>query len=321
MKYIQLGDRRVSAIGLGTWQFGSRGWGWGRGFGPEEARLIVRRALDLGVNFFDTAELYGGGRSEEVLREAMGERREEAFIATKVSPHHLTRRGVWQAAQRSLRRLGARRIDLYQVHVPNPLIPLSSTMQGMRDLVEAGLVQQVGVSNFGLGRWQAAERALGSAVVSNQVEYNLLAREPFDTLLPYARQASRVVVAYSPLAQGLLTGKYNQSNAPGGVRAGNSLFAPENLRRLEPLLEVLRAVARAHGAEPGQVALAWLVHDPHVIAIPGAKSVEQLEANAAAADIALSGEEWEQVRVAAQAFRPAPLITSAFDMVRRFVRP
>ena len=154
MKYVQLGNRSASAIGLGTWQFGSKGWGYGRDFGLEEASRIIHRASELGINFFDTAEMYGGGQSEEILGEALGARREEAIIATKVSPHHLTRRGVRHAAQRSLQRLGTDRIDLYQVHWPNPVIPLSWTMQGMRNLLDAGVIEQVGVSNFGLRPWQ-----------------------------------------------------------------------------------------------------------------------------------------------------------------------
>lgn len=305
----------MSAIGLGTWQFGSRGWGWRRDLDAEEAKRIVRRAVDLGITFFDTAEIYGKGRSEEILGEAVREYREGMFIATKVFPHHLTRGGVVKAAQRSLRRLGTDTIDLYQVHFPNPLIPLSQTMGGMRELVDEGLVRQVGVSNFGLGRWRRAERALGSAVVSNQVHYHLLKWKSMGTLLPYAREQGRVVIAYSPLAQGALAGRYGPGEAPGGVRARNVLFTPGNLRRLESFIELLRSVARTHGATPAQIALAWLIHDPQVIAIPGAKSVEQVEENAAAADIALSDAEWAQLRDAARAFRRAQ------GMIARYLRP
>ena len=321
MKYVQFGDRQVSAIGLGTWQFGSMGWGWGRDLDVEEAKRIVRRAVELGITFFDTAEIYGRGRSEEILGEAVREHREEVFIATKVFPHHLTRGGVVRAAQRSLRRLGTDTIDLYQVHFPNPLIPLSQTMGGMRELVNEGLVRQVGVSNFGRGRWQRAERALGGAVISNQVHYHLLKWKPMDTLLPYAREQGRVVIAYSPLAQGALAGRYGPGEAPGGVRARNVLFTPRNLRRLEPFIEVLRSVAGAHGATPAQIALAWLIHDPQVIAIPGAKSVEQVEENAAAADIALSDAEWAQLKDAARAFRRAPFMSVIPGMVARYLRP
>ena len=321
MRYIQFGDRRVSAIGLGTWQFGSRGWGWGRDLDAEQAKRIVRRAMDLGITFFDTAEIYGRGRSEEILGEALRGHREEVFIATKVFPHHLTRGGVVRAAQRSLRRLGTDTIDLYQVHFPNPLIPLSQTMGGMSDLMNEGLVRQVGVSNFGLGRWQRAERALGSAVISNQVHYHLLKRKAMDTLLPYAREEGRVVIAYSPLAQGVLAGRYGPGDAPGGVRARNVLFTPRNLLNLGPFMEVLRSVAGVHGATPAQIALAWLIHDPQVIAIPGVKSVEQVEENVAAADIALSDAEWARLGDAARAFRRTSFISAVPGMITRYLRP
>ena len=321
MKYVQLGDRLVSAIGLGTWQFGVPGWGWGRDLDTKGALGIVRRAVDLGVTFFDTAEIYGRGRSEEILAEGLRGQREGMFIATKVFVHHLTRRGVVRAALRSLQRLGTDTIDLYQVHFPNPLIPLSQTMRGMRELVDAGMVRQVGVSNFGLKRWQRAERTLGRAVISNQVQYHLLKRKPMDTLLPYAHKQGRVVIAYSPLAQGVLTRTYSPGYAPGGVRSRNALLAPGNLKRLEPFMETLGSVARAHGATPAQIALSWLIRDPYVIAIPGAKSIEQVEANAAAADIAISDAEWEQLRDVAQAFQRAPLMNTIPNMIHRYLRP
>ncbi|MCZ6615231.1 MAG: aldo/keto reductase, partial [Chloroflexi bacterium] len=189
------------------------------------------------------------------------------------------------------------------------------------ELVNKGLVRQVGVSNFGLGRWRRAERALGSAVISNQVHYHLLKRKAADMLFPYAREKGRTVIAYSPLAQGVLAGRYGPGEAPGGVRARNVLFTPRNLRRLGPFMEVLRSVAGAHGATPAQIALAWLVHDPQVIAIPGAKSVQQVEENAAAADIALSDLEWARLGDAAQAFRRTPFMSAVPGMIARYLRP
>ena len=186
--------------------------------------------------------------------------------------------------------------------------------------MDSGLVAQVGVSNFGLGRWQRSEDALGSTVISNQVQYHLLNRKSLYQLLPYAGQRGCVVIAYSPLAQGALTGKYAQGNAPGGIRARNILFSTENIKRLEPLMQALRRVATAHDATPSQVALAWLIHQPEVIAIPGAKSVEQVESNAAAADIVLSDSEWESLRVEAEGFRRASLVGSLPNMISRLVR-
>jgi aryl-alcohol dehydrogenase-like predicted oxidoreductase len=157
---------------------------------------------------------------------------------------------------------------------------------GMRRVVEEGLVRHVGVSNFPLGRWQDAERRLGRPVLSNQVQYSLLQRKPERDLIPYAQQTGRVVIAYSPLAQGLLSCRYDGTNPPQGwVRRGNALFLPENIARAGELLDALRNVAKRHDATPAQVALAWVIRRPNVVAIPGASSVAQLESNVAAADL------------------------------------
>ena len=320
VKYIKLGERQASVIGLGAWQFGTTGWGWGRDFGEKEAQHIVQRALELGINFFDTAEIYANGRSEAILGRALQGQRNEAIIATKVWLTHLTRAGVRRAVEASLQRLGVDTIDLYQVHGPNPVIPLSWTMAGMKDLLDRGLIRHAGVSNFSLARWRRAEDTLGASVVSDQVEFHLLARQPLEDLLPYAQQHGRVIIAYSPLGQGVLTGKYTASTAPGGVRTMNPLFSSENLRRITPLIDVLNTVAQSHGATAGQVALAWLIHQPQVIAIPGAKSPEQVEANATAADIDLSQEEWERIQSAARRVRLEGRVRSIADMISRFIR-
>ena len=310
MRYVQLGDQRASAIGLGVMQFGAPGWGWDTEFGIDDARRIVDRAMELGINFFDTAEMYVNGRSEEILGEALGDRRPEVIVASKVSPQHLTRRGVVEAARRSLRRLGTNKIDLFQIHWPNPLVPHSWAIRGMRDLLDDGRIGNVGVSNYSAKRWRKAEELLGGAVSSNQVNFHLLDRGPETELLPYARQNGRAIIAYSPLGQGRLSGRYTPTSGPGGTRSLKPSFSVENLRRLEPVIEVIRSVAHAHGATPAQVALAWVISDPHVIAIPGAKSVEQLEANAAAAEISLSDGRRQQLEDAAASFRPVPLAAS-----------
>ncbi len=301
MKYVQLGEQKASAIGLGLWQFGERQWA---SDGRAEAERIIRRALDLGVNFFDTAEIYGDGRSEEVLGAALGPRRSEAIIATKVSPRHATRGGVLAAAERSLRRLGTETIDLYQLHWPARVIPLSRTMKGMADLIGAGKIRQVGVSNFSLRLWGRASAALGRPVVSDQVQLNLLHQDATSDLVPYAADEGRVVIAYSPLAQGLLGGRYGPDRRPADFRASSALFSSENLQRLAPLRLELDNVGRAHASTPAQVSLAWLLHLRPVIAIPGASSMEQLEANVAAADIELSDEEWRRLADAGAAASP-----------------
>ena len=304
MRYVEVQGLRLSAIGLGTWQFGSREWGYGSDYASGEAVDIVHRAVELGINVIDTAEIYGFGRSERIVGRAIEGHRSEVWVATKVFPVLPLAPIVEQRGKASAARLGIRPIDLYQVHWPNPLVPINATMDGIRRLQRDGVVTHAGVSNFDLGRWQAAEAALGSPVLTNQVSFSLVQRGPARELLPWAQQTGHVVIAYSPLAQGFLGARYDAANRPGGVRASNPLFLPENLRRGQDLLDALRAVAAAHGATPAQVALAWLIRKPNVIAIPGASSVAQLEANAAAADLVLTEEEDLRLTAAAESFDP-----------------
>jgi len=306
MRYLSAGTgTRISRIGLGAWQFGSREWGYGQSYAEQEARAIVRRAVELGVTLFDTAEIYGFGRSERILGEAIGEDRESVFLATKLFPLLPVAPVVEQRAVASANRLGVRRLDLYQVHQPNPLVRDGTIMRGMRALQRVGLVGEVGVSNYSLDRWRAAEQALGSQVLSNQVRYNLVDRSPERDLLPFAESTGHLVIAYSPLAQGLLSGKYDRDHRPvNRLRATSPMFLPENLDRAGELIATLREVADAHSATPAQIALAWVIHRPAVVAIPGASSVEQLESNAAAADIDLTEDEYQALHAAATRFQP-----------------
>lgn len=306
-----------SKIGLGTWQFGSREWGYGEAYARREAGAMLRRALDLGVTLIDTAEIYAFGESERIIGEALAGRRDEAFLASKVFPVAAFAPVVEQRARASLRRLGTDRLDLYQLHWPNPAVPIASQMAGMRRLRVQGLVQEVGVSNFDLARWRAAEAALGVRVLSNQVQHSLAVRRFADPLLDWARANGRVVIAYSPLAQGLLSGRYGPGNVPGGVRRGNPLLLPENLDRAAHLLATLREVATAHDVTPAQAALAWTVRHPNVVAIPGAASVAQLEANAQAGDLELADDEAAALTAASDAFRPLGPADTARALARR----
>lgn len=305
MKYLEVdGLGQVSRIGLGTWQFGSREWGYGEGYAAGAARDIVRRARALGVTLFDTAEIYGFGRSERILADALGDERSEVVVASKVFPVAPFPAVVKQRAEASARRLRLESIPLYQIHQPNPVVPDSVIMPGMRELLETGRIGAAGVSNYSLERWRKADAALGFPVISNQVHFSLANPQPLDDLVPFAAQQNRMVMAYSPLAQGLLGGEYGLNNRPGGIRATNPLFGTENLARIEPLLNVLRQVAADVDAKPAQVALAWLLHLPGVVAIPGASSVEQLEFNVAAAEIELSADAQDALTAAARAFHP-----------------
>ncbi|MDQ1509493.1 MAG: hypothetical protein QOG50_1337 [Actinomycetota bacterium] len=322
MRFVEVNGVRMSAIGLGTWQFGSKDWGYGSQYADVEAGQILERALDLGVTLIDTAEIYGRGNSERIVGQALGDRRKEAFVATKLLPLAPTANYVEKHGRRSAERLGIDVIDLYQVHWPNPVVPIAQTMEGMRRLQKAGIVTDVGVSNFSLARWRAAEEALGTPVLTNQVQYSLVARKPDTELLPYAQANERIVIAYSPLGMGLLSGRYDSANPPtGSARLNNPLFLPESLDRARPLIEAVRAVANAHGSTPAQVALAWVISHGNVVAIPGASSVAQLEANVAAVDLDLSVDDVDRLTRASDAFGP-PTSAGAYAKVamRRLLR-
>jgi aryl-alcohol dehydrogenase-like predicted oxidoreductase len=323
MRYLSCDTaKKISKIGLGTWQFGSKEWGYGQPYADGEAAAIVRRALDLGVTLFDTAEIYGFGRSERILGRALGKDLESIFLATKILPVMPIAPVVQQRAVASAGRLGARTLDLYQVHQPNPGVRDGTIMRGMQALQRVGLVNEVGVSNYSLKRWQAAESALGSRVLSNQVRYNLVNRGPESDLIPYAEAHGRIVMAYSPLAQGLLSGRYHEGNLPTNrVRLANPLFLPQNLELASGLIATLQAIADTHKATPAQIALAWSIHSPAVVAIPGASTVAQLESNVAAADIELSEEEYKMLQAASDRFHPITGLSAMPKLARsRLVR-
>jgi aryl-alcohol dehydrogenase-like predicted oxidoreductase len=241
---------------------------------------------------FDTAEIYGLGRSERILGRALQGHGDVPFVATKIFPVLPLAPVVEQRGVASAQRLGLRHLDLYQVHQPNPIVRDRTTMRGMRALQDVGLVGAIGVSNYSLERWRRCEAALGGPVLSNQVRYNLVDRRAERDVIPYAEAQGRVVIAYSPLAQGFLSGRYDASTRPTGfVRRRSKLFRPDTLERAATLFDALRTVADAHTATPAQVALAWAIRWPNVVAIPGASSVEQVESNAAAADLDLHDDE------------------------------
>ncbi|HZT67544.1 MAG TPA: aldo/keto reductase [Acidimicrobiales bacterium] len=318
MRYVEVGGARVSVLGLGCWQFGSREWGYGRSYAEDEAGKIVGRSLDLGINLIDTAEIYAFGQSERIVGRAIAGRRSEAFLATKVFPVLPLGPVVHQRGRASARRLGVDSIDLYQIHQPNPTVPLRMQMGGMRRLVDEGVVRHVGVSNFTLDRWVEAEAAFGGAVLSNQVQFSLVRRDPLTDLVPWAQDHGRLVIAYSPLGQGLLSARYDATNPPqGGIRAMNPHFLPENLARAHDLLGALRDISKAHDATPAQIALAWVIRRPNTVAIPGASSVEQVERNAAAAEIDLSEEQDQQLTAAAEAYRPVAGASALPRLLRR----
>jgi aryl-alcohol dehydrogenase-like predicted oxidoreductase len=303
MRTIEIDGHRTSRIGLGTWQFGSREWGYGETYARVTAPALINRALELGITMLDSAEMYGFGRSERIIGETLAaipaEDRSGLTIATKFMPIAPTDRLVAWSAARSLRRLQADALDLYYAHWPNPFVSARRVMQSLRPLVGEGLVRRVAVSNYDVDAWREAERALRAPVIANQVRFSLADPSPLRDLVPYAAANDRLVVAYSPLAQGLLAVDRDWGQVRGFRR---TMRSTRRTTGFEPLAAAVRAIAAAHDATPTQVALAWVLAHPNTIAIPGARTIEQLESNAAAADIVLADDEVARLSTEAEAF-------------------
>src|SRR3954467_10224231 len=259
MRYVEAAGLRVSAIGLGTWQFGTREWGYGHEYAHEVAPTLVRRAVELGITLIDTAEAYGPGRSEHIIGETLAgleqATRETLVVATKFTPLAPAEAILRHQVRGSARRLGMDSIDLLYAHWPNPFVSARRVMQSVRPLVESGLVARAGVSNYSLGDWQEAERALRAPVVANQVQLSLVRPQATRDLVPYAAAMDRLVVAYSPLAQGVLSrvGPGDERRASNPIRRMNPLFRGAAAERLLPLQVAVRDIASAHDATPAQV--------------------------------------------------------------------
>ena len=296
-----IGSLQVSIIGLGCNNFGAR-------LDAAGTAAVVHAALDAGITFFDTADIYGGTRSEEYLGRALDGRRDEVVIATKfgmtVDEH---RRGarpeyVRQAAEDSLRRLGTDRIDLYQLHRPDPTVPIADTLGALNELVQAGKVREIGCSNFSVAQLREAEdaarRAHTARFVSVQNEYNLLHREPEQGVLAECERVGIAFLPYFPLASGLLTGKYRRGQpVPQGTRlaAGSRHADLLDDRNLE-VVEALIAFASARGHTILELAFSWLLaHQPVASVIAGAMTPEQVRANAKAADWRLGSADLDEV--------------------------
>jgi myo-inositol catabolism protein IolS len=279
----------VSRIVCGGWQAGKDLWA---GIRDDESIAAMRAAFEAGITAFDTAEDYGNGHSERILGQALGHCRDQIVIATKVSWHHLRREQIVEACERSLRNLGTDRIDLYQVHWPagtfgSERVPLEESMAALVDLRAQGKIRAIGVSNFDLAQLEEACR-LGP-VDSLQPPYSLFWRVIEADLLPFCERAGIAILAYSPLAQGLLTGRFHAGHgfAPGDNRADNKLFQGDTFQRALAAVEALRPIAARHGGSLAQLALAWITSHPTAAAIAGVRSAAQAGENAAAGDVAL----------------------------------
>ncbi|EWY42597.1 aldo/keto reductase [Skermanella stibiiresistens SB22] len=346
MEYRQLGRSglKVSALTLGTMTFGGKGnFAKTGNTDIAGAKRQVDMCLDAGVNFYDTADVYSNGVSEEILGEAVAGKRDRLLITTKArfpmgkgpndrgsSRHHLI-----EACEASLKRLRTDHIDLYQLHEWDGLTPLEETLAALDDLVRAGKVRYVGVSNF--SGWHLM-KALGITErdklvrpISQQIHYTLQAREAEYELAPIAVDQGVGILVWSPLAGGLLSGKYRRGQPePEGTRRANEWTEPpvRDIETLYDIVEVLVAVAEARGVTAAQVALAWLLGRPGVAsAVIGARTDEQLADNLKAADLTLSQEErsrldevslppllypyWHQARTASDRLSPADRVLIA----------
>ena len=287
----------VTPIIMGTWQAGKAMWA---GIEDRETTRAIRAAYDAGITTFDTAESYGKGHSERVLGRALASVRDRVVLATKVFPDHLKYDQVIKACHRSLKNLDTDFIDLYQIHWPagsfkSEAVPIGETMGAMNDLKEQGKIRAIGVSNF--SRAQLEEACRYARIVSLQPPYSLFWRHVEEDAMPYCRQNGITLLAYSPMAQGLLTGKFGPGHkfAKGDHRAKNKLLRPEHSKRVQAALEALRPIAEGHGMTLGQLALAWVIAHPDTCAIAGARNAEQVLQNAKAAEIRLTPAEMEEL--------------------------
>ncbi|HVN53699.1 MAG TPA: aldo/keto reductase [Anaerolineaceae bacterium] len=289
---------QISPLGTGTMQWGDRQiWEYGKGgYTDEDIHQSFLASLEKGINFFDTAEVYGRGLSETFLGRFVNalEDREQVVVATKFMPlpWRVRRSSLVKALRRSLNRLGLKRVDLYQIHWPFPPMPVEHWAAGLADAVEDGLTRTVGVSNFNPSQMNRAYETLsqhGVLLTSNQVCYSLLDRGPEKSgLMHVCKELGITLIAYSPLARGMLTGKYCPENPPGGVRR---LMYAGALQRLSGLIAVLSQMGEAHGGKtPAQVSLNWLICKG-AVPIPGAKTARQIEENVGALGWRLSADE------------------------------
>ncbi len=298
-------DIRISPLGIGTWAWGDRFvWGYDRGQ-DADLKSTFQASIDAGINFFDTAELYGFGRSEQLLGQFMQSTDQPVVVATKFMPlpWRFTRGQLLSALRGSLRRLGMSSVDLYQIHWPTPLVPVETWMNGLADAVQAGLTRTVGVSNYNVEQMRRSYEALakrGVKLASNQVEYSLLDRSPEQTgLLQTCKELGVTLIAYSPLAMGMLTGKYTPENPPRGGRA--RMYKPEYLAKIQPLVALMREIGQDHGGKtPAQVALNWTICKG-AVPIPGARTIKQLEDNLGALGWRLTESEIGEIEAAAYA--------------------
>ena len=301
-------DIEITPIGLGTWQF-SEGQGFHKymwaGISAETTNSIIKTALDGGISWFDTAEIYGNGRSEKGLScalKAAGKNNGDVVIATKWWPLMRRASSIRNTIDERLSCLEPFAIDLYQIHNPFACASIEAQMNAMADLVEAGKIRSIGVSNFSAKMMRKAHAVLarrGVPLASNQVKYNLLARDIEDNgVLDAAKELGITIICYSPLEMGLLSGKFHKdANLLRNLPRGRRNAIGKKIEASRPLIDVLSKIAESKGVTVSQVALNWLINarGDTVVAIPGASKPQHAEESAGAMKFVLSSEEMERI--------------------------
>ena len=304
---VTLGPKgpEVPALGLGTWSWGdSLFWQYGGSYGVEDIRAAYKASLAAGVNFLDTAEVYGLGESEKLIGQFMKESEQPVKIATKYMPvpWRFSAQSVADALTASLKRLKLASVALYQVHWPFDFFMGQKTlMNALADEVEQGRIETIGVSNYSAKQMREAHSLLaarGIPLAVNQVQYSLLHRNiETNGVFEAAQNLEMTILAYSPLAQGLLTGKYTvgSDRTPTGARRLDPKFSKKGLQKIEPVLATLQSIGDTYGKTQVQVALNWLISKGNVVPIPGAKNAKQAEQNAGALGWEMTAVEQEQL--------------------------
>ncbi|MEP0912430.1 aldo/keto reductase [Leptolyngbya sp. GB1-A1] len=301
----------IKPLGIGTWQWGDNlFWTYGKDYDASSVEQAFKTALESGVNFFDTAEIYGLGKSETLLGQFMQQTNQPVYIATKYFPlpWRFGKSAVADALTASLKRLQRNTVELYQVHQPFDFFMGQPTlMEALADEVQRGRIKAIGVSNYSADQMRQAHELLakrGVPLAVNQMQYSLLARQiEHNGVMAAAKELGITILAYSPLAQGLLTGKYTPENYqdPTGARKLDPRFSRGGVEKLAPVIMLLKQIGEKYDRTPAQVSLNWLIAQGNVVPIPGAKNGSQAQQNAGALGWSLTQEEIDRID---QATRP-----------------
>lgn len=313
MKQRKIGDRQVGEIGLGCM---GMSWAYGDGISPDEARAVLTRALEIGVNHWDTADIYGAGGNEELIGPVVREHRSEVFLATKfanVYDRSLTSHQdqvaadipwivdgtpeyVRKCVDLSLQRLGIDQIDLYYQHRVDPKVPVEETVGAMAELVREGKVKHLGLSEVSAATIRRAHAVHPIAAVQN--EFSLWTRDFEESEIPATEELGIAFIAYSPLGRGFLTGAIQSMDnlADNDWRRSNPRFEEESLQANMAIVDTVKAVAEEKGATPAQIAIAWVLAEaPHIVPIPGTRKISRLEENSASTNVVLSPADLDRL--------------------------